>query len=56
MRSDLGAEALVKNEGGRSMAKYGRGLNREIVAAFNRGKMNQPFCAASVRGFARENE
>ena len=31
------------------MAKYGRGLNREIVAEVNKGKITEPFSIADVR-------
>ena len=34
------------------MAKYGRGLNREIVAAVNRGELSEPLTTASVRQLA----
>ncbi len=34
------------------MAKYGRGLNREIVAAVNRGDLTEPLSIASVRQLA----
>lgn len=33
------------------MAKYERGLNREIVAAVNRGGLNEPLTVATVREF-----
>lgn len=36
------------------MAKYGRGLNREIVAAVNRGELAEPLTADSVRRLAAE--
>jgi hypothetical protein len=31
------------------MPKYGRGLNREIVAAVNNGLVSEPFSVADVR-------
>ncbi len=31
------------------MIKYGRGLNREIVAEVNSGIIREPFCIADVR-------
>ena len=34
------------------MAKYGRGLNREIVAAVNRGELSEPLTTTSVRQLA----
>ena len=34
------------------MTKYGRGLNREIVAAVNRGELSEPLTTASVRELA----
>ena len=34
------------------MAKYGRGLNREVVAAVNRGELSEPLTTASVRHLA----
>jgi len=36
------------------MAKYGRGLNREIVAAVNIGFVSEPFSIADVRMVIRE--
>ena len=36
------------------MAKFGRGLNREIVAAVNRGELNEPLTTASVRRLAAQ--
>ena len=35
------------------MPKYGRGLNREIVEAVNRGEMSEPFGIRDVKEFAR---
>lgn len=32
------------------MAKYGRGLNREIVAAVNEGIIPEPFSTKEIRG------
>ena len=37
------------------MAKYGRGLNREIVGAVNGGHILEPFDVAEIRHFARSN-
>lgn len=34
------------------MAKFGRGLNREIVAAVNRGELREPLTVNSVRRLA----
>jgi hypothetical protein len=34
---------------GGSMAKYGRGLNREIVAAVNAGEIKEPFGIPEVK-------
>ena len=34
------------------MAKYGRGLNIEIVGAVNRGEIKEPFSVADVKKFA----
>ena len=31
------------------MPKYGRGLNREVVAAVNRGSISEPFSVKQVR-------
>jgi hypothetical protein len=31
------------------MPKYGRGLNREVVAAVNRGTISEPFSVKQVR-------
>lgn len=31
------------------MSKYGRGLNREIVAAVNAGELQEPVCTRDVR-------
>lgn len=31
------------------MAKYGRGLNREIVGAVNQGVMDEPFSVVQIR-------
>jgi hypothetical protein len=31
------------------MPKYGRGLNREVVAAVNRGSITEPFSVREVR-------
>ena len=31
------------------MAKYGRGLNRELVAAVNTGKIKEPFSIVDVK-------
>jgi hypothetical protein len=36
------------------MAKYGRGLNREVVGAVNQGIINEPFSVAEVRQFIIE--
>ena len=35
------------------MAKYGRGLNREIVAAVNTGELTEPITVESVRRLVR---
>jgi hypothetical protein len=37
------------------MPKFGRGLNREVVAAVNRGLISEPFSVATVRQFAMSN-
>ena len=37
------------------MAKYGRGLNRELVAAVNNGIVTEPFTVADVRKVIRQN-
>lgn len=36
------------------MAKFGRGLNREIVAAVNIGDLREPLTTASVRQFVHD--
>jgi hypothetical protein len=36
------------------MAKYGRGLNREIVGAVNEGTIDEPFSVADIRHFAQK--
>jgi hypothetical protein len=36
------------------MAKYGRGLNRELVAAVNSGIVSEPFTVSDVRKVIRE--
>jgi hypothetical protein len=36
------------------MSKYGRGLNREVVAAINNGSINEPFSVREVRRLIRE--
>ncbi len=36
------------------MPKYGRGLNREIVAAVNKGSIVEPFGVREVRRLIRE--
>ena len=33
------------------MPRYGRGLNREIVSAVNRGIIQEPFSVAEVKSF-----
>ena len=35
------------------MAKYGRGLNRELVAAVNSGELAEPLTSADVQDFVR---
>jgi hypothetical protein len=35
-------------------AKYGRGLNREVVAAVNQGPISEPFSLKDVRTFAEK--
>jgi hypothetical protein len=35
------------------MAKYGRGLNREVVAAVNNGSIREPFTVEDVRHLIR---
>ena len=37
------------------MGKYGRGLNREIVGAVNRGILVEPLTAEKVRAYAKSN-
>jgi len=37
------------------MPKYGRGLNREVVAAVNRGTMSEPFSVKQVRFLIKNN-
>ena len=34
------------------MAKYGRGFNREIVAAVNKGIIDEPFGISDIKRFA----
>lgn len=34
------------------LTKFGRGLNREIVGAVNRGELREPLTIAAVREFA----
>ena len=36
------------------MTKYGRGLNRELVAAVNSGIVSEPFTVSDVRRVIRE--
>ena len=36
------------------MAKYGRGLNREIVGAVNQGIIDEPFSGTDIRHFAQK--
>ncbi|MBN2429402.1 MAG: hypothetical protein JXK94_13795 [Deltaproteobacteria bacterium] len=36
------------------MAKYGRGLNRELVAAVNSGLISEPFAIRDVKHLVRE--
>ena len=36
------------------MSKYGRGLNREVVAAVNTGFVSEPFSVEDVRKVIRE--
>ncbi len=36
------------------MAKYGRGLNREIVAAVNKGTVVEPFSRTDVKNLVRK--
>ena len=36
------------------MPKYGRGLNREVVAAVNRGSITEPFTVGEVRQLIKE--
>lgn len=36
------------------MSTHGRGLNREIVAAVNRGEISEPFNLAKVRDYVSE--
>ena len=36
------------------MPKYGRGLNREVVAAVNMGDITEPFSVREVRHLIRE--
>ena len=36
------------------MTKYGRGLNREIVGAVNRGIVNEPLSVSDVRDFVAQ--
>jgi len=40
-------------EGGRCMAKYGRGLNIEFICAVNAGEVQEPFNTEDVREFAK---
>lgn len=35
------------------MAKYGRGLNREIVAAVNKGIISEPFSTKDIRNLIK---
>ena len=36
------------------MPKYGRGLNREVVASVNRGSISEPFSVKQVRWLIKE--
>jgi len=36
------------------MPKYGRGLNREVVAAVNKGTISEPFSVKQVRWLIKE--
>ncbi len=36
------------------MPKYGRGLNREVVAAVNKGSITEPFTVREVRRLIKE--
>lgn len=36
------------------MARYGRGLNREIVGAVNQGIIDEPFSVVDIRHFAQK--
>ena len=38
------------------MAKYGRGLNREIVAAVNAGLITEPFSTNDIRNLIKEKK
>jgi hypothetical protein len=38
----------------KTMPKYGRGLNREIVAAVNNGYISEPFSVKQVRWLIKE--
>jgi hypothetical protein len=42
------------HRGGGGMAKYGRGVNREIVGAVNQGIIDEPFSVADIRHFAQK--
>jgi len=45
----------VRQTGGRKyMPKYGRGLNREVVGAVNKGSILEPFTTREVRGLIKE--
>lgn len=45
-----------KNNKERKVPKFGRGLNREIVSAVNKGLIEEPFNVAAVRVFAMSNK
>ena len=41
-----------ENRGYTKVSKFGRGLNREIVGAVNRGELTEPLTTQAVREFA----
>jgi hypothetical protein len=45
---DFNIIILLWNEE-KKMAKYGRGLNREVVAAVNAGLITEPFSTKDIR-------
>lgn len=46
------ATAICHEVGGSKLSKFGRGFNREIVGAVNRGELREPLTTATVLEFA----